>query len=85
MLEMSNLFSDFANERHLVKRQFVFPGRTLHDGSQEGLRIEESGQPDGDRQAEVGRPRLQLFDPEQKVGVPVGKAVQRCVSAGSPT
>lgn len=39
-------FGDLTNKRHFVKRQLVFPGRALHDCCQEGLRIEESGQPD---------------------------------------
>ena len=35
----------------------------LHDGGEERLRVEESGEPDGGRQLEVPGPRLQFFNP----------------------
>ena len=71
-----HLLSDLAHQAHLVKGQLVLPGSALHDGSQERLRVEEAGQPDGDGEAEVRGPALQLTDPEQEVGVPGGQAVQ---------
>ena len=74
-----------AGEAHLVEGQLVLPGRALvggtcgevrhgvhylHDGRQEGLRVEEARQPDGDGQVEVSCPALQLADPQEEVGVP---------------
>ena len=68
---LSNLFSHFADERHLVKWQLIFSRRALHDRGQERLRVEEAGEPDRCGQAEVGGPRFELLDPEQEIGVPV--------------
>ena len=49
----AHLLGDLAHQAHLVKGQLVLPGSALHDGGQEGLRVEEAGQPDGDGEAEV--------------------------------
>ena len=47
------LLGHFTDEAHLVQWQLVLPGGALHDGSQEGLGIEEARQPDGGWQVEV--------------------------------
>ena len=59
------LLGHLAHQAHLVKRQLVLPGGALHDGRQEGLRVEEAGQPDGVGQVEIPGPGLQLFQPRQ--------------------
>jgi len=56
----------------------------LHDGGEEGLRVEEAGEPDGGRQLEVAGPTLQFLDSLQHVGVPLRQAVQRRVGALRP-
>ena len=53
------------HEAHLVQGQLLPPGGGLHDGRQEGLRVEEARQPDGVGQVEVRGPGLQLLDPQQ--------------------
>ena len=50
------LLGDVADQAHLVQRQLVLPGRALHDGRQEGLRVEEARQPDGGGEVEVRGP-----------------------------
>ena len=45
------LLGDLAHEGHLVERQLVLPRRALHDGREEGLRVEEPGQPHRRRHA----------------------------------
>ena len=80
-----HLLGDVADEAHLVEGQLVLPGGALHDGGQEGLRIEEAGQPDGDGEVEVRGPALELADPQQEVGVPGGEAVQGGVGQLGPT
>ena len=37
-----DVVSDFTNQTHLVQGQLGLPGRGLHDGGQEGLRVEEA-------------------------------------------
>ena len=67
------LLGDVADQAHLVQRQLVLSGRTLHDRRQEGLWVEEAGQPDGVWKVEVRGPGLQLLDPQEQVRVPAGQ------------
>ena len=55
---LSNLLGDLAHEAHLVQGQLVLPRRALHDRGQEGLRVEEAGQPDRVGKVEVCSPGL---------------------------
>ena len=50
------LLQNLAHQAHLVQGQLVLPGRALHDGRQEGLRVEEARQPDGGGEVEVVGP-----------------------------
>lgn len=56
-----------------TQNRLLPPGRGLHDGGEEGLRVEESCEPDHRRQTEVCGPRFQLLDPGQKVCEPQGQ------------
>ena len=76
--------SDFTNQTHLVQGQLRLPGRGLHDGRQEGLRVEEAREPDRAGEHEVSSPALQLGDPQQEVGVPGGQTVQGGVGQLGP-
>ena len=52
------LLGHLADQAHLVQRQLVLPGRALHDGRQEGLRVEEAREPDRGGKVEVRGPTL---------------------------
>ena len=65
-----DLLGDLAHQTHLVQRKLFLPGGALHDRGEEGLRIEEAGEPDRAGGVEVSHPGLQLLDPEQQVCVP---------------
>ena len=54
-------------------------GAYLHDGGEEGLRVEESSQPDAGGQREVLRPDIELPDTQQQVCVPGGQCVVRSI------
>ena len=56
----------------------------LHDGGEEGLRVEESSEPDGRRQLKVRYPRLEFAHPQQQVRVPGRQAVHGRVGALQP-
>ena len=47
------LLGHLAGQAHLVQGQLVLPGRALHDCCQEGLGVEESGQPHRGGKVEV--------------------------------
>ena len=72
------------HEAHLVQGQLLPPGGGLHDGRQEGLRVEEPREPDGGRQEELVGPGLELYDPQEEVRVPGGQTVQRGVGQLAP-
>lgn len=55
------LLGHLHREAHLVQRPLVLPGHGLHDGREEGLGVEEAGQPHGGGQGEVRGPGLQLL------------------------
>ncbi len=78
------LLGDLADQGHLVERQLVLPGGALHDGRQEGLRVEEAAQPHRRGQAEVRRPRLELLDAEDEVCVPARQPVEGGVGPLGP-
>ena len=78
------LLSDVTLQRHLVERPLVLARHLLHDGGEEGLRVEEARQPHGVGKLEVGHPALELLDALQQVGVPLGEAVQRRVGPLHP-
>ena len=52
------LLGHVADQAHLVQRELVLPGRALHDGRQEGLRVEEAREPDRGGKVEVRGPAL---------------------------
>lgn len=58
---LSVLLGHLHREAHLVQRPLVLPGHGLHDGREEGLGVEEAGQPHGGGQGEVCGPGLQLL------------------------
>ena len=69
------LLGDVTLQHHAVEWPLVLAGHLLHDGGEERLRVEEPGQPDGRRQGEVSRPRVQLLDSLQQVTEPDREAV----------
>ena len=71
-------------QAHLVQRPLVLSRHGLHDGRQEGLRVEEPGQPDAGWHVEVAHPGFQVLDPEQQVGIPGSQSVQRRVRSLGP-
>ena len=81
---LARLLGHVALQHHAVQRPLVLAGHLLHDGRQEGLRVEEAGQPDGGGQLEVGGPRLQLLDAEEQVGVPQAQGQEGRVGAFGP-
>ena len=42
---LTALLSDVTLQRHLVQRPLVLPGHLLHDGSEEGLWVEQTCEP----------------------------------------
>lgn len=52
------LLGHLHGQTHPVQRPLVLPGHGLHDGREEGLRVEEARQPHGGGQGEVRRPGL---------------------------
>ena len=71
-------------QAHLVKWPLILSSHRLHDGSQEGLGIEEPSQPNASRHVEVRDPTFKLSDPKQEVSKPGRKTRQRWVSSFSP-
>ena len=50
---LRGVVSDLTHQTHLVQGELRLPGRGLHDGGEEGLRVEEARESDGAGQHEV--------------------------------
>ena len=64
------LLGDVTLQAHAIQRPLILASHGLHDGCQEGLRVEEAGQPDTRRHVEVGDPVLKVSYAEQEISVP---------------
>ena len=78
------LFRDVALQAHFIQRPLILTGRGLHDGRQEGLRVEEPSQPDASRHAKVRHPAIQFADAQKQVSVPCREAIEGRVSSTGP-
>ena len=61
------LLGDITLQAHLVEWPLVLTGHLLHDGGEEGLRVEEASQPDGRGQLEVSYPGLELLYTQKQI------------------
>ena len=78
------LLGHVALETHLVQRPLVLAGHGLHDGREEGLRVEEAREPDAAGHGKVGDPGLELMDAHEEVSVPGGQIVHGGVGTFGP-
>ena len=78
------LLGDVALQAHAVQRPLVLASHGLHDGRQEGLGVEEPGQPDAHGHVEVRDPVLKVSYPEEEVSVPRREAVHGGVGSLCP-
>ena len=73
-----------ALKTHLVQWPLVLASHGLHDSSEEGLRVEESSEPDAGRHVEISHPVLKVSDAKKEVDVPGGQPTQGGVGSFRP-
>ena len=78
------LLGHVALQAHLVQGPLVLACHGLHDGGEEGLGVEEAGQPDAGWHVEVRDPVFQFPDPQEEVSVPYRKAIEGWVGTLGP-